>query len=303
MMEERKITAPSTDRIHTLSGVAFIPDGEICGILQIIHGMTEYIMRYEGFMREMAEHGFLCFGYDQLGHGSTAKDDSELGFIAHEDGWKYLVEDTAVFPRIIKKEYGEELPYILLGHSMGSFTARLSAEKFNMHDKLIIMGTGGPNPAVDVGIKLCREKKHIKGEFHKSKLINNLAFGAYNKKFGYDDKHNWLSNIESVRAAYASDRLCNFDFTVSAMEDLFRLTKYSNREKWFSSCVTEKPILILSGEDDPVGDYGMGPEIIHRLLESSGANVRLILYKGCRHELLNDICREKVISDILEFIS
>ena len=303
MIEIKKYSALSSDGIHTLPCTAFIPDGEIKGLFQIIHGMTEYIMRYESFMREMAENGFLCFGYDQLGHGAAVKDQSELGFIAHCDGWKYLIDDTAVFPEIIKKEYGNDIPYILLGHSMGSFTARLSAEKFNMHDKLIIMGTGGPNPAVDLGIELCKEKKLLKGEFHKSKLIDRLAFGSYNHKFGYEDRNNWLSNIESVRKAYAADKLCNFEFTVSAMEDLFMLTKYSNRKKGFSSCVTEKPILMLSGEDDPVGDYGKGTGKVFDLLRQNGADVRLKLYKGCRHEVLNDLCREKVVSDILEFIN
>lgn len=297
---EKKVM--SSDGIHFLSGIVYIPQGKIKGLFHVVHGMCEYIKRYDSFLREMAEDGYIAFGYDNLGHGNTVNDESELGFIAHKDGWKYLVDDVAVFAGAIKKEYGSDLPYYLMGHSMGSFIVRLAAEKYNMHDKLIIMGTGGPNSGASMGISLIRRAKRFRGEKFVSDKIHNMIFGTYNKKFGYDDSYNWLSNIESVRKDFAENKLCNFKFTLSGMEDLLTLSKKCNSGFWFASNVVKKPILLLSGADDPVGDYGLGVKKVHDMLKLNGADVKFILYKNCRHELLNDLCRDKVISEIKNFI-
>lgn len=292
----------SSDGIHMLNGMVCVPDGEVKGLLHVVHGMCEYIERYQDFLLKTAKAGYIAFGYDHLGHGHTAVDETELGFIAHEDGWVKLVDDVAVFGREVKKEYGEGLPYYLMGHSMGSFIVRLAAEKYDMQDKLIVMGTGGPNPATNAGLAAIKAVKAAKGEKYISKFINNLAFGAYNKKFGDDDFYNWLSNIEEVRKSYAADPLCNYRFTVSAMGDLIKLNKECNVGRWFRSAVINKPILLVSGADDPVGNYGRGVKAVHDKLKANGADVKFKLYAGCRHEILNDKCRNKVISDILEFL-
>ncbi len=298
---EKKVL--STDMIHHLAGFVMVPEGEIKGLFQIVHGMKEYTGRYEGFMRKLAQSGFIVFGYDHLGHGHTAGDKSELGFIASKNGWKYLVDDVAVFANAMKKEYGEELPYYLFGHSMGSFVARLTAEKYDMQDKLILMGTGGPTPGTRTAISLLRKIKKRNGDKFISEKINTLVFGTYNKRFGYDDPNNWLSNIEEVRKAYANDELCNYGFTVSALEDLLTLSRECNKGRWFSSCVRKKPILLLSGADDPVGDYGMGVKKVRDRLAKNGADVKFILYKNCRHELLNDICRDRVTETIIDYVN
>ena len=109
--------------------------------------MCEYIGRFDRLMREMAELGYIAFGYDHLGHGDAAKEKNLLGFIAHEDGWKHLVDDVFIFGNEVRKMVGEPLPFYLMGHSMGSFVVRLTAAKYDHYDKLIVMGTGGPNPA------------------------------------------------------------------------------------------------------------------------------------------------------------
>lgn len=293
----------SSDGIHQLAGKVYIPDGDIKGLFQIVHGMTEHIERYHGFMQEVAENGYVVFAYDHLGHGHTAVDRSELGFIAHENGWKHLVDDVNRFAEEVREEFGAELPYFLLGHSMGSFIVRLAAEKFDMNDKLIIMGTGGPNPAARSGIATVKLIKKIKGERYYSRFIEKLIFGAYNKKFGNDDPYNWLSTIEQDRIDYANDPLCTFHFTASAMEDLLHLSQECNTKRWFGSCVTKKPILLISGADDPVGNYGKGVKAVHDKLKANGADVKFKLYANARHEILNDICAKKVKKDILEFIA
>ena len=293
----------SSDGIHQLAGKVYVPDGDIKGIFQVVHGMTEHIERYHEFMQEIAENGYVVFAYDHLGHGHTAVDRSELGFIAHENGWKYLVDDVNRFAEEVRAEFGAELPYYLMGHSMGSFIVRLAAEKFDMDSKLIVMGTGGPNSSIGLAITTVKLIKKIKGERHISKTIEKLVFGTYNKKFGGDDPYGWLSTIEQEKIDYANDPLCTFRFTASAMEDLLHLAKESNSKRWFSSCVTKKPILLISGADDPVGDYGKGVKAVHDRLKANGADVKFKLYANCRHEILNDVCSKKVKKDILEFIS
>lgn len=300
MIEKRVL---SSDKIHMLAGRVYIPEGEVRGLFQLVHGMMEHIGRYDAFLRKIAEQGYIAFAYDQLGHGHTVNDPSEYGYIAKKDGWKHLVEDVAVYAKEIKRQFGEELPYYLMGHSMGSFVARLAAEKFDMEDKLIIMGTSGPVPMSEGGVVLARMVKRVRGGHYISKPIDKIMFGAYNKKFGRGDPHLWLSTMESTRKAYANDPLCQFRFTISGMQDLAMMVKLSNRKNWFSSGVSKKPILLLSGSEDPVGDYGKGIRIIEKKLRENGAHPEVHLYEGCRHEILNDYRSGQVIRDILQFIN
>ena len=293
----------SSDGVHQLVGKVYIPEGDIKGLFQVVHGMIEHIERYHDFMQEVAENGYIVFAYDQLGHGHTAVDRSELGFIAHENGWKHLVDDVNRFAEEVREEYGSQLPYYLMGHSMGSFIVRLTAEKFDMNDKLIIMGTSGPNPAAQPGIAAIKLVKKTKGERYYSKFLENLAFGTYNKKFGNDDPLNWISSIKEERDKYRNDPLHDFHFTASAMEDLINLIHECNTNRWFSSRVTKKPILLISGANDPVGNYGKGVKAVHDKLKANGADVKFKLYANARHEILNDICAKKVKKDILEFIA
>ena len=150
--EIKSIEVQSTDNIHTLKGLIYIPEGEIKGIFHLVHGMCEYIGRYAHIFAALAERGYVCCGYDNLGHGKTARDENELGFIAHRDGWKYLVRDVKAFEDAVKKIY-PDIPLCLMGHSMGSFIARIAAENYGDRiEKFIICGTGGPNTAATFGL-------------------------------------------------------------------------------------------------------------------------------------------------------
>ncbi|MBQ1263013.1 MAG: alpha/beta fold hydrolase [Oscillospiraceae bacterium] len=297
---EKKVL--SSDKVHLLAGKVYLPDSEPRGIFQVVHGMTEHIERYDSFMRTIAEYGFICFGYDHLGHGKTANDDSELGFIASKGGWKLLVSDVANFAFAIRLEYGRNLPYVLMGHSMGSFIVRMAAVTYSAPDKLIIMGTGGPNPATNAGLAVLKIVRAIYGERHVSPLVEKLAFGSYNKIFGDDDPHNWLTKDAEIRKKYAADKFCTFHFTVSAMQDLITLNKLCNKRSWFSSINRRMPILLISGQDDPVGNYGKGVLEVRHRLDKNDANVFIRLYEDCRHEILNDTCKKEATEDILEFI-
>lgn len=301
----KNMAVTSCDGIHSLAGVLYVPEGGIKGIFHVVHGMTEHMGRYEGFMRHMAEEGWLCFGYDNLGHGHTAKDDSELGFIAHKKGWDLLCRDVKVFSDAVRAEYGQTLPYVLMGHSMGSFIVRLASERYVKPDRLIIMGTGGPNPAASAGLALIAIIKLFCGEKHVSKFLQKVIFGGYNKKFSDNTPETpsaWLTNDTQIRKKYMNDRFCKFKFKVSAMGDLVRLMKYSNRAAWYKKLDCEIPVLVVSGKDDPVGGYGKGVEKVYLSLKNSGHSVKCRLYESARHEILNDICKAEVEKDISEFI-
>ena len=300
--EIKSIEVQSTDNIHTLKGLIYIPEGEIKGIFHLVHGMCEYIGRYAHIFAALAERGYVCCGYDNLGHGKTARDENELGFIAHRDGWKYLVRDVKAFEDAVKKIY-PDIPLCLMGHSMGSFIARIAAENYGDGiEKFIICGTGGPNPAAPFGLLATDIMRLLNGEKHRSKLVNKLAFGAYNKRFEGDSEFEWITTDREVINKYAADKYCYFKFTVSAMHDLVKLNQLANRPAWFKNIRKDLPILLISGSDDPVGAYGKGVTRVYNKLKAAGVkDVTLKLYNGCRHEIHNDSCKDQVINDISEF--
>ena len=304
-IEKREFFAPSSDGVHTLAGVVYLPAGEVRGFFQIVHGMTEHIGRYERVMSELTEAGWLCFGYDNLGHGHTAREDCELGFIASKNGYDLLAKDVKVFSDAIFAEFDRgEKPYCLMGHSMGSFIVRLAAERYVKPNRLIVMGTSGANPAAGAGLALIALIKAFRGEKHVSNLIESIAFGSYNKRFGggtKEDPKPWLTTDEEVRRRYYADPFCTFRFTVSAMGDLIRLIKLTNRAAWYHSLPERMPILLISGREDPVGNYGKGVEEVCSLLRAQGIETECVLYEGARHEILNDFTYEEVQKQLLDF--
>lgn len=293
----------STDGKHVLKGKLYVPQGEIKALFHVVHGMTEYIDRYDRFMRNVAEEGYLVFGYDNLGHGKTAGEKENLGYIAKKKGWDYLARDVYTFADEVKKDY-PELKYYLMGHSMGSFIVRCSAAFYKKPDKLIVMGTGGPNAFSGAGIALIKAVKLFKGEKYRSKFVDKLTFGRYNERFkGEKDEHCWLTKNKEVRERFDKDEYCNFKFTLSAMEDLVRLNRLSNSDKFYEQIDKTAPILLIAGSDDPVGGYGDGVRSVYRKLQKYGANVQISLYDGCRHEILNDTSEEAVTQEIIDFLN
>lgn len=293
----------STDGIHLITGLAVIPKGKIRGILQISHGMTEYIERYRPFMEEIAREGFLVCGHDHLGHGGSVMRESEYGFFGRKDGWKHLVNDTILFARSIRKQFGDDLPCTLMGHSMGSFIARLAMTEYDGYDKLIIMGTGGAYHLVREGCLAISLLRFLYGEHGKEKLIEKLVFGAYNSHFEGKSRYTWLSTDPAFAADFENDPLTQFRFSASGMKDLLTLSREANSKRCFEKTDTTKPILLLSGEEDPVGEYGRGVKRVYRALVHQGCRVNMILYPGCRHEILHDSCRQRVIETIEAFLS
>ena len=307
-VKKQELKVLSCDGVHKLAGVVFLPAKAPVGFFQVVHGMTEYIGRYEKFMIDMAARGWICFGHDHLGHGHSVSDASELGFIAHENGADLLQRDVKKVAETIIRHYttnGQKLPYVLMGHSMGSFIVRLAVENKYVHpDRLIVMGTGGPNPVAGIGLLLIKMIKGLRGEKHISKLLDNVAFGNYNDAWGggtdFDTKP-WLTSDVGVRMRYYEDPLCMFKFTASAMGDLVTLTKESNRKQWFTNMPKDIPVLLVSGQDDPVGDFSEGVQKVYEKLLKAGIKCEMKIYEDARHEILNDVSYNEVVKDILAF--
>ena len=303
-MEFKKTTIkmPSSDNIHTLRGVIYIPQGEAKGIFHLVHGMREHIGRYDGFMSTLAENGYIVAGYDNLGHGASVNNDSELGFIAEKKGYNLLAEDVYNFGKKLRKN-NKGLPFILMGHSMGSFIVRLAAAKHPEGiDKLIICGTGGPNPASAAGLLLCDIIGFFKGKRSYSKFIYNMAFGKYND--GFEGRHNyeWLTKDQEEIEKHRVDPLCHFKFSVGGMHDLVKLNSLTNKSRYIKMLNPDMPILLISGSEDPVGEKGKGVEKVYVNYKKYGKNVTKKIYENCRHEIHNDTCRDEMMADILEFI-
>ena len=303
-----EIKVPSSDGKNTLAGIVFLPPENVPvkGLFQVVHGMCEHIGRYVRFMTDAAAEGMICFGFDNLGHGKTAKKE-DLGFIAEKDGWDLLAKDIAATSSAVREKYGkgENLPYFLLGHSMGSFIVRLAAERYVTPDRLIAIGTGGRIPASGAIIAFLGANSAVFGKRHHSKVADKAAFSSYNKRFGGatpEDPGKWLTTLPEERIKNYNDESCRVKFTVSAMGDLMKLIKKTNSREWFANIAKRNiPVLLASGEDDPVGNYGSGVREVEKRLREAGTDVRCVIYPKARHEILNDFTYSEAKAEILGF--
>lgn len=271
-------------------------------IIQLSHGMCEYIERYDEWARRFAAEGFIFCGNDHLGHGHTAPDEDELGYM-DKNGALLLVEDLHTTTVHLKKRY-PALPVILYGHSMGSFAARYYLSLYGEElDAALISGTAGPEQPTGLALKLSAAIGKTKGSHHRSKLITALAFGAYNKKFKNEsDPHAWLTRDKEIRKKYANDPFCRFVFTTAGYHTLFSLLHTVSSKKWAGTVPKKLPLLLFSGDMDPVGNYGKGVRKIAERLAREGCDVTLKLYEGARHEMHHEINRDEVFADLLSYI-
>lgn len=281
-------------------GWLYLPGERVRAVIQICHGMTEHMGRYHEFMRFLARGGYAVCGADHPGHGRSAGPEG-YGFFAEQDGGRLLLDNQYKFSKIIQKEL-PGCPMILLGHSMGSFVARLFASKYPAAlAGLILSGTGRGNPMLDAAIALAGRSVKKYGPRHVDKTLDAMAFGMFNRPFSAEHpKNGWLSrDLEQVRR-YSEDPMCNFTFTVSALRDLFLLLRACNEKSCFAGTRTGLPLLIFSGAADPVGERGKGVrQVYERYLSAGLTDAQLILYEGGRHEMLNETNRQQVYDDVL----
>lgn len=298
-------TYPSKDGIHTIYAELYTPKIRSArGIIQLAHGMIDHIGRYKKLAEYLTGEGYILAGNHHLGHGKSAGRSEDFGYFAESDGVDLLIADMHTMNRYLRESF-PTLPLIIMGHSMGSFITRLYIEKHpHSMNGVIIHGTAGPNKLLPLGRAIAKLVRAIRGERYRSRLVQKLAFGAYNSKFPKSEGENaWLTRDTAAVADRSEDKYTGFLFTISGYIDLFKMIGDCNGDNWFREYPKDLPTLIVSGDMDPVGNYGKGPDYVYKQLLISGASdVELKMYEGARHELFNETCREEVFSDIVRWI-
>ncbi len=280
-------------------------EDRIIGSVQIIHGMAEHAARYDYLGSRLAEAGFAVYAQDLRGHGKTMEDEGEIGFFAEQDGWNRVTEDINEIGQKIAEEQ-PDVPLFLLGHSMGSFLARtIMIDNPERYSGVILSGTAG-NPGFmgKVGKVIAIRNIRKYGVCHKDRLLDRLSFGSYNRSFRPNrSAYDWLSSDEDQVDAYIDDPLCGFVCTSAFFRDLLDgLIRIHNR-KLLASMPKELPVLLVSGERDPVGKMGRGPREVYRTFRSLGMqDVTLRLFPHMRHEILNEIDRDLAIEVVISWL-
>ncbi|MCM1438864.1 MAG: alpha/beta hydrolase [Roseburia sp.] len=294
---------PSADGKTNIHACIWQCEGEPKAVLQIIHGMAEYAARYAPLAEFLASRGITVCAEDHLGHGKSVCSEDDLGYFSDKNGWQTVLSDIRQLTEIVKPKYAG-VPYFVMGHSMGSFFCRKYISQYgNELAGAIVMGTGFKGGFTTGGAKfITRLVALFKGWRHRSKFVDNAAFGSYNNRFEKRTPFDWLSaNPENVDN-YIADPLCGVPFTCNAFYGLFGIISQACKSKTIKAVPENLPISVVAGSDDPVGDYGKGVEKFTDKLLKYGKNASMTLYRGCRHEIVNDICAPQLFEDLAEFI-
>ena len=303
-MERKFRSSDGKTDIHVL---LWIPEGKVRGVLQIAHGMCEFAERYDGFAAFLAEHGYVVCANDHLGHGKSVTDEHQLGFFRERDGDGALIADMRRLHIIMKKKY-PDVPYFMLGHSMGSYLMRKYIVKYGQGlQGVILTGTGYEDATTtSAGLTLIRGLAKKNGWHYRSKLVENMTHTTPYLRFdltGEDRSNSWITRDEEITEKYYTDPLCAYTFTLNGYEALLTTVQYVCNKKNIEKIPKKLPLLIASGSDDPVGNMTKGVTRFYDLcIEAGIEDVELSIYEGMRHEILNEIDRDIVYDDIYEWL-
>ena len=305
MSEIKDFYFPSSNGENQIFVREWRPEGSARAVLQLSHGVDEHILRYDAFARFLNDQGILVVGNDHLGHGRSVKDEADFLWFSEKDGWTQVVDDLHQVYIKIKSE-NPELPYFLLGHSMGSFLARSYLIRYpGGLTGAILSGTNQmPEPMRLAGRVLARADVRKNGTRHRSKRINALAFGAYNKQFAPNrTSADWLSRDEKAVDKHIADPLCNRDITSGLFYEMLGGLGFIKEPENLKKMDLSMPVLFFAGDQDPVGRQGKGVRQAYRSFLKAGCkDVSLKLYPGGRHEMLNETNRAEVYRDLLSWI-
>ncbi|MGV3762610.1 alpha/beta fold hydrolase [Parapedobacter sp.] len=271
----------------------------------LLHGMQEHSGRYTGFANYLREQGYAVLAYDHAGHGRTAKTKEQLGFFRSIDPGNLLVDDASRLASYLSQRF-PHTPQVLMGHSMGSFVARVLLNKSEHHFVgAILIGTGGPNPMAAFARPILYLANRIAPE-KRSRWLNKLFTSINNQKFKHEqpnDGTNWLSASLANRQAFRDDELCGVDFSNNAFYGLICLNVDATRPNWSATIARRMPLFFISGTDDPIGDFGKGVEkVVGKLRNRRFGRVKMKLYPGMRHEVLNETDKAMVYEDIYAWL-
>lgn len=286
---------------------SWLPEVErqLKGVIHVIHGMAEHAMRYSETAAFFNQKGYAVYAMDLRGHGGSLGKKGIKGFIEGKNSWKTIIEDIFLFDRYLKSKF-PEMKHIMLGHSMGSFYLRAYMSLFAERKSLMVFsGTAQQNSLLlNAGLMIAMLQCLFIGRKKPSHLLNFLSFGTFNKNFKpVKTPFDWLSRNEEVCLKYHRDELCGFVCTTSFFRELFRLIRFIQSKDVYPDTDKNLPVLIFSGSEDAVGNFGKGPEHFSRILADKGfKNITKKLYPGGRHEMLNETNANEVMEDILNWI-
>ncbi len=304
-LKKEKFSFKSSNGVDIINGlITRKAEPPYKAIVQISHGMQEHLDRYEEFIEFLAQNGYIVVIHDHLGHKNSISSKENLGFMAEKDGYKFVLSDLATVSGRVRKSF-PQLKLFLLGHSMGSFYARVFVAKYpHLLDGIIISGTGGKNKLLPIGKKAVCIAIKFKGAKYRSKFITKLIFGNYLSKIeNPQTSSDWLSRDKEVIKKYRSDEYCKFIFTLSGYRDLLTINSIANTKECFDNSKKDIPYLMFSGDMDPVGEWGKGVKEVYKNYKNAGVkDIQLKLYAGGRHEMLNEINKQEVYDDIISWL-
>lgn len=307
MAVRQELSFQSADEVTTIHGYCWRPEeGKPKAVVHICHGMVEFIEHYDALANYLCEHGYVVYGADTLGHGKSVVNKKCFGYFGDKNGnWK-LLSDMVILQGLAKRDY-PGLPYYILGHSFGSLMVREFVERFpDSVDGMILVGVVNHSRIVaGAGKVLCEmiAHTHKDGYRYRSTFMNDLAIGNYDKHFKEENLRNsWLSKNRDNITFYNSLPECNFIFTVGAYRDMMTAFLEANRPQHIERLNREMPILLLAGSDDPAGGFGKAPKHLYKVYKSLGMDCRLRIYKESRHEILQDVDKQKVCHDIRKWL-
>ena len=288
-------------RIH---GCRWTPEGDVKAVVQIVHGIAEFVERYDDFANFLASRGILVVAEDHMGHGQSINGEGIRGYF--HGGWDQAVADTYQLLSNTRREF-PGVPYILFGHSMGSFMARtiLCRHPDSGIAGAVICGTGWqPTAAMPVIVKLMEAVCKKTGEQNPSDKMHSLIFGGYNAKVEHPrTKNDWLTRDDSIVDAYENHPLCGFVPSVGLLRDMMQGIFYIQQSKNLAKMHKDLPVWFIAGGDDPVGSYGKGVTQAAEAFRKAGmTDVSVKIYPLCRHEILNEINKDEVYADVAEWI-
>ena len=298
-------TVPSTVPGRTLHAFRCVPDGDVRAVLQLSHGMVEFIDRYKPLAEYLAAQGILVTGHDHLGHGGSIRTKDDYGYFAEPDGNRAVLDDLHMLT-VRTRELYPGVPYFLLGHSMGSFYARQYLCEYGHElDGAIIMGTGfQPKALVLFAKTLCRVLAVFHGWQYRSKFVANMSFLGYNKGLEGRTTHDWLNRDQTEVDKYLADERCTFIFTLNAYYSMFSGILRLHDPAFLNRMPKDLPLYFLAGDADPVGERGEGVRRAIQSLQAVGVkNIQSKFYPGARHELLVETNKLEVFADIAAWLN
>lgn len=296
----------SSDNKTQIHAVEWKPEKEIIGVIQIAHGVTEHILRYEQFAEFFTQKGFVVVGNDHLGHGTSIAKNSKPMYFGPKNSWNFVVQDIETCRKMTKEKYSD-IPYVLLGFSLGSFLVRTYLIDYAKEpiDASIIMGTGYiPNFKIAIAKMIANNEAKKVGEENTSSVIKSLTFETYNKLFKPNRTEcDWLCSNEKAIDEYLADPLRGKNYSAGLFIELLSGMQYTSNLKNIKKMNKKIPIFLLSGDKDPVGEFGKGVIKTFDILRKAGIeNVDIKLYKGLRHDILHEENRNNIYADIYNWL-